>query len=350
MADAAVAGWLEEMGLEALISVFEREGVDSEALAALSNFDLKELGVTRLGDRAKLQANALRSTGDIRAIPADHKGRTQKKSAAVQAKPSWMQILEDRAVGSPHATPGVWHASTGDYLAIFGEGDGDGNVRPGLQEYAPPPPSPRGMTPSSVECSPLQECAPHPPTPRGLAPALTTEKSNRKAHQYKLPRKQQVLEHGESPAAPDTTPVTVQKMGSNASCNREPDFFGLRPRAITFGDQCPQTILMHGGLGGENLPQVCMSLYVCVGACVRECMLAFAHAHASHLIYICSRERISMCMHVCLRVVQEIVGAQSPVQSRSFSGKNRRVCILHDCHEARLLCKQMLVREGPAYF
>jgi len=326
MADAAVAGWLDEMGLEALIPVFEREGVDSEALAALSNCDLKELGVKRLGDRAKLQANALRSTGDIRAIPEDHKGRAQKKSAAVQAKPSWMQILEDRAVGSPHATPGVWHASTGgDYLAIFGEGDGDGNVRPGLQEYAPPPPSPRGMTPSSVECSPLQECAPPPPTPRGLAPALTTEKSDRKAHQYKLPRKQQVLEHGESPAAPDTTPVTVQKMGSNASCNRESDFFGMRPREINFGDKCPQNILMQGGLGGENLPQVCMSLYVCVGACVRECMLAFAHAHV-----------------IFARVVQEVVGAQSPVKSRSFSGKNGRVCILHDCHEACLSCKQML--------
>jgi len=327
MADAAVAGWLEEMGLEALIPVFEREGVDSEALAALSHCELKELGVTRFGERAKLQANALRSTGDIKAIPAEPNGRTQKQAAAVQAKPSWMQILEDRAVGSPpHATPGVWHASTGDHFAI----EGDGIVRPGLREYAPPPPSPRGTSPAaSFECSPrgLKECSPPPPTPRGLAPALTTEKSDSKAHQYKLPRKQQVLEHSKSPAAPDSTPATVPKMGSNASCTSESDFFGMRPRAIFFGDQCPQTILMQGGLGGENLPQVCMSLYVCV---VPVCESACLHLHMHmYLIYVCSRQRTSMCMDVCLRVVQEIVGAQSPIKSRSFSGKNGRVCLIH---------------------
>ena len=59
MADSLVAGWLAEIGLETIISTFREEGIDSEALAALDDSQLKELGVKRMGDRTKLRAKAM---------------------------------------------------------------------------------------------------------------------------------------------------------------------------------------------------------------------------------------------------------------------------------------------------
>lgn len=41
--------------------MFLQEGIDSEALAALGNEELKELGVLRMGDRAKVYCPALHS-------------------------------------------------------------------------------------------------------------------------------------------------------------------------------------------------------------------------------------------------------------------------------------------------
>jgi len=197
MADAAVAGWLEEMGLAALIESFEREGVDSEALAALNHAQLKELGVARLGDRAKLMSKVIRRKEIMPAAPAAT--RTKKKEAAAQSKPSWMQILEERAmvpVGSPPATP---DAECADGDAIGGEPERS------VQELSPPPPTPRGMAPV------VSECSPPPPTPRGVAPTLrmAADKQDGSQAQYNLPRKPQA--QGGSPAGPDTTPATVQR-------------------------------------------------------------------------------------------------------------------------------------------
>eukprot|EP00960_Hanusia_phi_P076249 768536-Hanusia_phi.AAC.9 len=58
MTESVVAGWLGELGLGNLIEVFEEEGIDSEALAALNEAQLKQLGVTRMGDRTKVRNEA----------------------------------------------------------------------------------------------------------------------------------------------------------------------------------------------------------------------------------------------------------------------------------------------------
>ena len=49
-----VAYWLYKIGLPQLTEAFAREGIDADVLPDLTNEDLKELGVTRLGDRKKL--------------------------------------------------------------------------------------------------------------------------------------------------------------------------------------------------------------------------------------------------------------------------------------------------------
>ncbi len=54
--DKAVGDWLRQLGFEALIDAFEENAVDSDVLPELDNNDLKDLGVTRLGDRKKLLA------------------------------------------------------------------------------------------------------------------------------------------------------------------------------------------------------------------------------------------------------------------------------------------------------
>ena len=54
MADSVVAGWLSELNLAHIIRTFLEEGVDVEALSKLDDAQLKELGVLRMGDRAKV--------------------------------------------------------------------------------------------------------------------------------------------------------------------------------------------------------------------------------------------------------------------------------------------------------
>ena len=49
-----VAGWLSELNLAHIIRTFLEEGVDVEALSKLDDAQLKELGVLRMGDRAKV--------------------------------------------------------------------------------------------------------------------------------------------------------------------------------------------------------------------------------------------------------------------------------------------------------
>lgn len=54
MADSIVAGWLSELDLAACISIFREEGIDSEALSCLTDDQLVQLGVKRMGDRTKV--------------------------------------------------------------------------------------------------------------------------------------------------------------------------------------------------------------------------------------------------------------------------------------------------------
>ena len=51
-----ISDWLSELGLEQYAEVFEINAIDADALALLSDGDLKELGVAALGHRRKLQA------------------------------------------------------------------------------------------------------------------------------------------------------------------------------------------------------------------------------------------------------------------------------------------------------
>ncbi len=54
MADSIVQGWLQELGLGGYVGIFRDQGIDIHALAELSDAHFVELGVVRVGDRAKL--------------------------------------------------------------------------------------------------------------------------------------------------------------------------------------------------------------------------------------------------------------------------------------------------------
>ncbi|EKX47961.1 hypothetical protein GUITHDRAFT_136934 [Guillardia theta CCMP2712] len=56
-----IQSWLKELGLEELLPKFEEEKIDVEALAAMNEQELKEVGVERIGDRAKLRSRAQRT-------------------------------------------------------------------------------------------------------------------------------------------------------------------------------------------------------------------------------------------------------------------------------------------------
>lgn len=47
--------WLESLGLEPLVQVFEKEGFDDVAvIQQLSDTELQDLGISRMGDRKKI--------------------------------------------------------------------------------------------------------------------------------------------------------------------------------------------------------------------------------------------------------------------------------------------------------
>ena len=54
MADSIVQQWLQELGLGGYIGIFRDQGIDVHALAELSDAHFIELGIVRVGDRAKL--------------------------------------------------------------------------------------------------------------------------------------------------------------------------------------------------------------------------------------------------------------------------------------------------------
>src|SRR5262245_27012283 len=49
-----VSAWLAGLGLERYAAAFEENGVDAALLSALTNEDLKDLGVARVADRKRL--------------------------------------------------------------------------------------------------------------------------------------------------------------------------------------------------------------------------------------------------------------------------------------------------------
>ncbi len=55
MADALVSRWLTELGLSSLIPMLANQGIDAEAMAALSDAHFAALGISRIGDKAKLR-------------------------------------------------------------------------------------------------------------------------------------------------------------------------------------------------------------------------------------------------------------------------------------------------------
>ena len=67
---AQIRAWLAELGLPQYVEAFERNDVDFGVLAALSEEDLKELGVLSLGHRKKL-LGAIQTLSAVPAVPAE---------------------------------------------------------------------------------------------------------------------------------------------------------------------------------------------------------------------------------------------------------------------------------------
>jgi hypothetical protein len=54
MGDPIVQHWLQELGLGGYVGIFRNQGIDVHALAELTDAHFVELGIVRVGDRAKL--------------------------------------------------------------------------------------------------------------------------------------------------------------------------------------------------------------------------------------------------------------------------------------------------------
>jgi class 3 adenylate cyclase/predicted ATPase len=80
-----VRTWLEDLGLGRYIETFAENGVDIDLLPELSNEDLKDLGITRLGDRKRLlkAIAALVRTTLSTAIPAPSTSEAERRQLTV---------------------------------------------------------------------------------------------------------------------------------------------------------------------------------------------------------------------------------------------------------------------------
>ena len=72
--------WLEGLGLDEYSDAFIDNAIDRELLPHLTNEDLKELGITKLGDRKKLLLN-LEQLSSIKEIPSNEVGSAKVLSA-----------------------------------------------------------------------------------------------------------------------------------------------------------------------------------------------------------------------------------------------------------------------------
>ena len=82
-----IRAWLNDLGLAKHADAFEDNGVDGELLGELTNEDLKDLGVNRLGDRKILLAaiQALPDVADEEAVatPLVEQPRAERRQLTV---------------------------------------------------------------------------------------------------------------------------------------------------------------------------------------------------------------------------------------------------------------------------
>lgn len=73
---------LAEIGLSDLLPIFEAQGIDDAVLGELSDADLKEIGIKKLGDRKKLLSSFTRIFHDTSAPPDPYLLESQEIAGA----------------------------------------------------------------------------------------------------------------------------------------------------------------------------------------------------------------------------------------------------------------------------
>ena len=77
-----IAQWLEEIGFGNYSELFEENGIDASILSELTNDDLKDIGIARLGDRKKILLAAASA-----AVSSDDDSATSSQAAAKTTPP-----------------------------------------------------------------------------------------------------------------------------------------------------------------------------------------------------------------------------------------------------------------------
>ena len=91
-----VAAWLKNLGLEQYETAFRDNAIDGVLLPSLTAEDLKDLGVTIVGHRRKLQ-DAIAALGAVSKPPPP---RTQRSR---YTRPSWLRDLRVDQAPMPNA-------------------------------------------------------------------------------------------------------------------------------------------------------------------------------------------------------------------------------------------------------
>lgn len=183
-------------------------------------------------EQLKAKATAPTPTAPQETKPQETKITRKKSTAAkpggnapTKAQPSWMKILEDRAVqlGPTNATARLASDKTLQMDTDVTLGDCEGAVSYGQQCFSPPP-TPRGMNAAQPDkCSvpeslPSTIYSPTPPTPRGMRPPTqaTILQMTGQLHERTPSDKGQYPVNSLSSARPQpgATPETVERLDS----------------------------------------------------------------------------------------------------------------------------------------
>lgn len=98
-----VGDWLKEHGFEECVEAFDENGVDADLISALTNEDLRDLGILRVADRKRLLQSIAELTEDnkqgisSRSPPAASKGRLRQGTVAYGDMAEWIDATKTRA-------------------------------------------------------------------------------------------------------------------------------------------------------------------------------------------------------------------------------------------------------------
>jgi len=119
-----VGAWLRELGLEQYVAAFADNDIDAETLPSLTAEDLRELGVSSLGHRKKLQA-AIAALQTVPTPPsadsmADAEGEQREVTVLFADLSSFTRLSADLGAEHTHALLNQYFDAADTAVAAYG--------------------------------------------------------------------------------------------------------------------------------------------------------------------------------------------------------------------------------------